>query len=501
MCCNTRMQQQVRRGRPPSAGASRYGRTHPEMRIFSSMAATVPAFQRHLKNAGIDAREIRSPEDLARIPPLTKNNYIRANRYQDLFEHGSLGTSHVMTSTSGSTGEPSYFARSHAIDEQSANIHERFFLRSSLAKDKPTLVMVCFGMGVWIGGIITYQAFQTLGKRGHPFSIITPGINMNEILKALRILAPQYPQLILVGYPPFIKDVLDAAHEEGISLSKSRVAILCAAEAFTERFREHIAGSAGVRNALTDIMNIYGSADLGTMAFETPISVLVRRLAMKKPSLFRALFKGASKTPTLAQFVPEYTHFAEQDGELLVSGLSAMPLLRYAIGDQGGVHTLASISALFAGHGIDLSAEARNAGIPAADASLPFVYVYERSDLSTTLYGLQIYPETVKEVLLQRPFVSHMSGRVALVTKYDRTHDQYLEINVELRPLRHATKALSARLQDAIVRNLKIKNGEFRELFSSHGTKAVPRVRFWPHLDPLYFRRDIKQKWVVSPDA
>lgn len=487
----------LRRGYSPRQRGGSAGTQHHLMRLFSKMAATVPAYQRHLQRSGINASDIRSPKDLSKIPPLTKHNYIRANPYADLFYGGSLASAHIMTSTSGSTGEPSYFARSHAVDEKSAVIHERFFRSSTLAKNKPTLVMVCFGMGVWIGGVITYQAFQILGKKGYPFSIITPGINVSEIIKALRILAPQYPQLILIGYPPFIKDVLDAARDEGVSLADRRVAVICAAEAFTEQFRDYIAKASGVHDTLTDIMNIYGSADLGTMAFETPLSVLIRRLAMTKQALFDAIFNGTSKTPTLAQFVPEYTHFSELQGELLISGDSAMPLLRYAIGDQGGVRSLDSISALFSDHGLDLTAEVKKAGVSRADMSLPFVYVYERSDLSTTLYGLQVFPETVKEVLLQKPFVSQLTGRVALTTKYDDAHDQYLEINVELRREKAATSALSARLQNAIVRNLTLKNGEFRELFTSLGQKAVPRLHFWPHQDPLYFRRDIKQKWVV----
>lgn len=330
------------------------------------MAREVPAYKKFLQQSGVRASDIRTLDDLCKVPPIDKNNYLRASNYNDLFWNGSLRFSHILTSTSGSTGEPFYFARSHAVDEQSALVHERFLLQSSLQKTRPTLVIVCFGMGVWIGGLITYQAFELLGKRGHPVSIITPGINKTEILKILRRLAPRYDQVILAGYPPFIKDVIDAAIEDGIDMAGRRMGIILAAEAFSERFRDYIATKTGIKNVYTDIMNIYGSADLGTMAAETPLSILVRRIAKEDDVLFASLFGQITKTPTLAQFDPSVTCFEEHDGQLFVSGDSAMPLVRYAIGDNGGVLSFSEIASQCKARGVDLrkkNARGGNTGI------------------------------------------------------------------------------------------------------------------------------------------
>ena len=431
------------------------------------------------------------------MPFINKDNYLRVYPYRDLFWGGSLGDPHVLTSTSGSTGEPFYFARSQEIDEQSALIHERFFLQSSLSKQKPTLVIVCFGMGVWIGGLITYQAFQLLGRRGHPISVITPGINKSEIFKILQLLAPNYEQLIFAGYPPFIKDIVDEAAEQGISLKKYRIGIVFAAEAFTEQFRDYVAAKASIKDPLTDTMNIYGTADLGTMAAETPLSILIRRIATGKPALFKDLFGDIMKTPTLTQFIPRFTDIHEHGGELVVSGTSAMPLVHYALGDHGGVRTFREIEDAFKKHGINLKAKMRASKIPPALSSFPFAYVYERKDLSTTLYGLQIYPESIRDILLDETYTPFLTGRFTLVTKFDENHDQYLEINIELRHNKEASPTLSSRLAAQLLKNLIHKNGEFKELYKFLGPRAEPRLVFWPHEDPLFFRRDIKQKWVV----
>lgn len=470
------------------------------LKLFHRAAREVPAYKQFLKQSGIKAGAITSAKDIPSIPPIGKDNYLRAYPYKDLFWGGLLSEPHIMTSTSGSTGEPFYFARSSSVDEQSALIHERFFLQSSLSKTEPTLVIVCFGMGVWIGGLITYQAFQLLGKRGHPISVITPGINKAEIFKTLRLLAPHYKQIILAGYPPFIKDMLDEAVEAGISLKKHRVALLFAAEAFTEHFRDYVAKKAGIKNALTDTMNIYGTADLGTMAAETPLAILIRKLAMKKPAIFQELFGSIYKTPTLAQYIPSFTSFEESEGQLYISGDSAMPLVRYSIGDHGGVLSYEGIAKTMRAHGISLAKEMQKNKIPQALSKLPFVYVYERKDLSTTLYGLQVYPETIRETLIEETFAPFVTGRFTLITKYDDNHNQYLEINIEMRHEKEATHAFSSHLLAEVIKNLKLKNGEYKELASFLGEKSEPRLVFWPHEDPTYFRRDIKQKWVIRTE-
>lgn len=479
-----------------SADWAHSGKNH-LLSLFKRMALNVPAYRRFLSENNVRRETIRTVEDLSSVPIITKKNYLHKNSFADLLWYGSTRLSHVLTSTSGSTGKPTYFARSHEVDEHASFIHELIFRTSSLKKDKSTLVIVCFGMGVWIGGLITYQAFELMSRRGYPISILTPGINKKEILKALTDIAPQYEQLVLAGYPPFLKDVIDDALAQGITFNKHRTKLLFAAEAFTENFRDHLAKKVGLENPLTDAINIYGSADIGTMAFETPISILARRLALKDEKLFADIFGGTTKTPTLAQYVPEFVSFEAPNGEILISGNSALPLFRYSIGDHGGVYTFRDFIERYKMHGIDLLKEARTAGIHKQVYELPFVYVFERIDLATTLYGLQVYPETVKEVLLNKHFVDDLTGKLTLITKYDINHDQYLEINLERKSKKEIGKAFASELLAEIIKSLREKNSEFRELSNFLGKRAEPKLVFWPYEDPLYFKPGIKQSWVV----
>lgn len=473
-----------------SAEWSRAERKH-LLSLFKRMALGVPAYRNFIRE------RCASVSGGLAAPIMAKDNYLHTNSITDLLWNGSAHSPLVFTSTSGSTGKPTYFARSREVDEQSSLIHELIFSASSLKKNEPTLVIVCFGMGVWIGGLITYQAFELMSRRGYPLSIVTPGINKAQILKLLADLAPLYTQIILAGYPPFLKDVIDEAHTQGISFSKHRVQLLFAAEAFTESFRDHLAEKVGLENVLTDAVNIYGSADLGTMAFETPICVLARRLAMKNKKLFADIFGGTTKTPTLAQYVPEFVAFEAPNGEILISGDSALPLIRYSIGDHGGVYTFDELAEKYATHGIDLMKEARAAGIRKSVCELPFVYVFERADLAATLYGLQIYSETIKEVLLDKRFAGDLTGKLTLVTKYDAEHNQYLEVNLEQKPKKEMQKAAASGLVAEVVKNLREKNSEYNELYNFLGKRAEPKLVFWPYEDPLYFKPGVKQSWVA----
>lgn len=467
------------------------------LKTLENAFSGVPAYRDFLKKKKISLSGVKTWDDFQKLPIVSKDNYLKKYPLNEISsQHESRGPL-VFTSTSGSTGDPVYFSRSHEIDWQSSVIHQHFFSTGSFNKDKPTLVIVCFGMGVWIGGLITYQAFELFARRNNsPISILTPGINKEEIFKALKQLAPYYPQIILAGYPPFLKDILDEAHGRGINFKKHNVKLLFAAEAFTEKFRDHVCKLAGIKNPLVDTMNIYGSADIGTMAFETPVSILVRRLAMEKPQLFESLFGKIAKTPTLAQYIPSFTTFEAPKGEIVLTGNSSIPLVRYSIGDHGGVLTFNQIVEKCAAHGVSLLKEAKKAGIEKQLYQLPFVYVYERMDFATTIYGLQVYPETIKEVLIEKPFEKTLTGKLTLVTRFDKNQDQYIEINLELQKNKDMSAVMKNQLLKRIIKNLRKNNSEFRELSDYLKDRAYPKLVFWPAEDPLYFKSGIKQKWV-----
>ena len=458
----------------------------------------MPAYKDFLKKHKISSNKIKTYSDFKKLPVIDKKNYLRVYSLDKLIWGGNLRKNMVFTSTSGSTGAPVYFPRQEKLDWQCSVFTEKFLNASSYGSREPTLVIVGFSMGVWIGGLITYKAFEIAGINGkYPLSIITPGINKNEIFNALKNLSPHYSQTILVGYPPFIKDIIDEAEAHKINLKKLNIRILTAAESYSEKFREYISEKAGVKNFLLDTANIYGSADLGSMAWETPISILIRRLAISNNNLFKSIFGNINKIPTLVQYNPIFTDFEEKDGEILLTGDSVIPLVHYAVGDHGGVYSFSEIENKFKKVGIDIFQQIKKNNLQKHFNQMPFVYVYERKDFSTTIYGLQIYPETIKETLLKKPISNYLTGKFTLETKFDKKHNQYLVVHIEMKKgtmkLPPAAKEIILKM---IVNDLQTKNSEFRELHKFLGKRAVPKLLFWSAEDPEHFKPGIKQKWV-----
>lgn len=467
------------------------------LRLLHKAAEEVPAYKDFLKRRKINHYRVKTFWDFKRVPQTSKKEYLRRYPLKDLVSTGTLKRPLSFSATSGSTGEPFYFSRSSGLEWESSIVHEFFLRNSSYGSNLPTLVLVCFGMGVWIGGLITHRAFQLAGERGLPVSVLAPGINKIEIFNALKKLAPNFAQVILAGYPPFIKDIIDEAPEYGVNLGKLNIRLLFAAEAFSEKFRDYVTKKAKVKNIYLDTMNIYGTADIGTMAFETPTSILLRRLALRNKKLFAEIFGDIKKTPTLAQYNPLFITFEEAGGEILLTGNNAVPLIRYNIGDHGGVYSFGEIAYIFKKYGVDIKKEVKSAGIDKLSL-LPFVYVYERTDLATTLYGLQIYPEMIREALLEKSIAHALTGKFALATKFSSKQNQYLEINLELKKGARATQALKKLALKKIIAALLVKSSEFRELYRQLKDRAVPKLMFWPAEHPLYFKPGTKQKWVLK---
>ena len=87
---------------------------------------------------------------------------------------------------------------------------EQIFYDSFHADIRPTLAVVCFALGTWVGGMYTTSCCRLLAAKGYPITVISPGNNKQEILRVVRELAPAFAQVVLLGYQPFLKDVIDS---------------------------------------------------------------------------------------------------------------------------------------------------------------------------------------------------------------------------------------------------------------------------------------------------
>lgn len=467
------------------------------LELFHKMAERVPAYKDFLARAKINHKKIRALADFKNVPPADKDNYLRSYPLEKLCWDGKLDSQRfTYSSTSGTTGEPFYFPRADEQDLQYALTAEMYLRTNFQIHKKSTLYVDGFAMGAWIGGLFTYQAIKYVAENGnYKLSVITPGTNKAEILKAVKKLAPKYDQILIGGYPPFVKDTVDEAKEFGVNWKDYNLGFIFSAEGFTEGFRDYIIKTTGLKNIYTGTLNHYGIVDLGTVAHETPLSILVRRTAVENPALHKRVFPQFHRQPTVAQYFPEMFFFEEVNGSLLCTAQSGLPLARYDVKDMGGILKKGQIYQLIP----DLEARVRSAKIGETIWNLPFVYLYERKDMVVSWYGANIYPEHIREAHQHGAVAKSLTGKFTMEIIPDKKHNPVIVIHSEMRKNKKPTAALVEILQKKIMDSLLRKNSEFK---NSHNAIPRSRKRFLLNLKPYesapYFRIGGKQKWVLK---
>lgn len=465
--------------------------------LFREMSQRVLAYKDFLKKNDFDPKQVRTIEDFRRIPLIDKDNYLRQYPREMLCWDGEFSNRQwVISTTSGSTGEPFYFPRTDLQDEYYTLTAELYLRENFQIQNKTTLYIDAFAMGAWIGGMFTYEAIKRIAEKGYALSIITPGVNKAEVINSVRKLGEDFDQVIIGCYPPILKDIIDLGIESGLQWEKYNLGVIFSAEGFSEGFRDYVAKYGRLANIYTSTLNHYGTVDLGTMSHETPAAIMIRRQAVEAPRLFKTLFGDITKQPTLTQFVPEQFYFEEVNGGVVCSSYSGLPLVRYDLKDHGGVATLRGIEDVYRAHGLVLRDELARAGLAKKLWNLPFVYVYERSDFSVTFSGAQIYPEEIRRALLEKELESKVTGKFTMMSGYTKNAKNFLSINVELMRGVVPSHELVKRITKIVVARLLKENSEYRVLYGEYRSALNPRVKLWPNEHPKYFSGKGKQKWV-----
>ncbi|MHB1769708.1 MAG: phenylacetate--CoA ligase family protein [Minisyncoccota bacterium] len=468
--------------------------------LFRAISERVPAYKDFLKKYKIRPESIQTIEDFSKLPTLDKNNYLRAYPLAALSWDGKLMDEYQLyASTSGTTGEPFYFPRARKQTEQYALLAELYLRSQYKIQDRKTLYVNCFAMGAWIGGLFTYQAVERLAERGnYPLHLITPGLAKEEALKAIRKLGSLYDQVIIGGYPPYVKDLVDQGTDDGMNWKKYRVKFVFSAEGFSEKFRDYLGKAVGQDNVLRGSLNHYGTVDLGTMAYETPLAAFIRRSALGDKKFFKEFFGQTGRLPTLAQYIPEQFYFETVSGGLVCSADAGLPLIRYDLKDQGGVwkfdDAVSAVERAVPGHVHAL----KDAGIKDTIFRLPFVYLYERSDFTVVLYGANIYPEHIRRALEHKACSKFATGKCAIRIVESRTREPRLEVNVELKRGLVPATGYAKLAEKEIITMLLEHNSEYRNNHVHLRRKMLPRIKLWPFADPKYFSGRGKQKWIVQ---
>ncbi|MBB2940581.1 phenylacetate-CoA ligase [Actinoplanes lutulentus] len=452
--------------------------------LFRDAASSVPAYARFLHDNGIDPAAV---DEASAIPLMTKAGYHQRYPLPDRCRGGRLDAAAVVALSSGSSGQPTVWPRSEPDELPVIARFEQVFRDGFRAAERSTLAVVCFALGNWVGGMYTVAACRKLAASGYRITVAAPGNDIDEILRVVEELGGHYDQTVLLGYPPFVKNIIDAGIARGVDWSAYDIKLVLAGEVFSEQWRDLVAGRAGIADPETAIAALYGTADAGVLGNETPLSVRIRRFLAERPDISSKVF-GDSRLPTLVQYDPVARLFeAMPDGTLTFSADGTVPLVRYHIADEGGVLPFDEFMATCRDHGFD----------PGEGPDLPFVYVFGRSLFTVSFFGANVYPENIT-VGLERPEISGWTtGRFVLRTVDDANQDRRLSVVVELAPGAEASEQRRVLAAESIRAVLLRLNSEFAHYVPA--AYRTPQVELRPADDPEFFPRGVKHRYTRPP--
>ena len=469
----------------------------PSLRQWLAIADTVPAYRDFLRRRGTEVAAIDSLEAFERLPLMTKPDYLEAYPLSQRVPGGDLSRLDRLAVSSGSTGVPTFWPRSVRHEAAIALRFEQVFRDAFNAHQTKTLAVVAFALGNWVGGLYTTSCGWHLSQKGYPLTVATPGNHLAEIVRVVAAVGPFYDQIVLLGYPPFLRDVLDYGRKQGLDWAALRTRLVFAGEVFSEEWREAVVRLAGGENPALTTASLYGTADGGVLGNETPLSITIRAYLAEAPDLARALF-GASRLPTLVQYDPRDRYFEVVDGTLVVSGDNGVPLIRYHIKDEGGLIPYEAMWSFLERVG---AASAIRARLPetAPLRPLPFAYVFGRADFTVSYYGANVYPENVTVGLEGSAFSEAITGKFVMESLKDAEGDPTLNITVELRPGREPEPALALSLSLEIEAALQRLNSEFRHYVPL--ALQRPRVILKAFQDPEDFPAGVKHRYTRDSGA
>ncbi|MFM8333690.1 MAG: phenylacetate--CoA ligase family protein [Candidatus Methylumidiphilus sp.] len=461
------------------------------LRAFKSAVAEVPAYRQFLSDRGVDPGQINSYADFQSLPLMDKANYMSAYPLPQRCKGGLLTACDRLAVSSGSTGVSTLWPRSMEDELDVALRFEQVFRHGFRADERDTLAVVCFPLGNWVGGIFTASCCWHLAHKGYPLTVATPGNKPDEILRVVREMSPHYQQTVLLGYPPFVKDVIDTGRAQGLDWGAYAIKLVFAGEGFSEEWRSLMMERVGSSSPCQDSASLYGTADGGVLGNETPLSIAIRRFLASAPAAARQLF-GESRLPTLLQYDAMSRFFELIDGATLaVTGDNGVPLIRYHITDQGGLM----------GHD-DLLGFLRDWGVLALEdygleggvtCPLPFVWVFGRADFTVSFYGANVYPENVVVGLEQSELKGWVTGKFVMDVRRQGDGPETLHVAVELLPAVDADGGAEAVVARSILAHLVRLNSEFANYVPA--AAQMPHVELLPFGDPEHFPQGVKHRY------
>lgn len=452
--------------------------------LFRRAAKRVPAYRSFLKENGVDPRAVRSMSDFARVPIIDKKNYIDAYPLAARCWDGDLSAARLVAMSSGASGKAMLWPRG-SFSEFEATITHELLYRSIFEIDRfETLLIIGFPMGVYVSGIATAIPSWLVSQKGYPLTVAAVGNDKLLLIKTLLELGPQFEQVLIVGHPFFIKDILEGLPAAGWREPQTRIRLMFCSEGFSESWREHVLGAAAEKPSLRKAINTYGSTELLLIGYETPSTIHVRKELERSQTLKQEMLESGT-VPNLFQYNPLLRYIETVGRELVFTAAAGIPLVRFNLHDRGSLIPFARVSSLLKEDTSDWQAW-----------NLPLLAMWGRADRTIVFHAVNLYPDHVRVSLDYRQLLTSITGKFVMRKRYSEDLDEALEIHVELRQGVASDNPLRELIRNRVVETLLELNLEYRDAWTRIGKPMSPRITLWPYQHEKYFKAGLKPRYI-----
>jgi len=275
-------------------------------RIVRRAFDRVALFRRRMEERRLGPGDVRSLEDLAKLPFTVKTDL------RDTYPFGLFASPMEevvrLHASSGTTGKPTVVAYTQSDLEVWTEVMVRAFAACGLHRGD--VVQNAYGYGLFTGGLGAHYGAEALGATVIPIS----GGNTERQIMVLQ----DFGVTAICCTPSYFLHLVERGKELGADFSKLRAGIF-GAEPWSEAMRRRIEADTGVR-----AYDIYGLSEI------IGPGVGIECFAQSGLHIFEDHFYPEIIDPASGEVVPDGT-----EGELVLTTLSkdAMPMIRYRTRD------------------------------------------------------------------------------------------------------------------------------------------------------------------------
>jgi len=408
---------------------------------YRQTVKSVPAYKQLIAESEKSGKIVRFHE----LPITSKDNYIKpALKHQEeasLYLDGKIPLKAKRDTSTGTSGPSTPWYR--GVKEQRHVERMTTFAAKAVLKDRPYSFINGFAMGPWATGVTATLSMNSNPQAG----VAVIGPNIDEIYACIkeqgRIYGKGHP-IVVGGYPPHIRAIVEKAVEENFPLHEYNILGLVGGESMSEDLRDllvvqHDEKGEIKRTGLRQCYSSYGASDLDiNIGYESDFEIELRKLCHKpeNQALAEDLFGKNEFKPMIFHYDPLNYHIeTDKDRKLYytcVRGDRISPRVRYDLGDIGKTIPVSEVLATLKKHGVELKNH--------PNTSLPLLFIWGRQGSQISFRGCKVAPENLGETIrrLDSSDLPGFNGQIAHYGFYQyedqgrKTTEILLEFNEDM---------------------------------------------------------------------